>query len=263
MALNKFGIKEVADVRFYEVGKIKVDPETGNVQNAEGGNTLPEPTLELDTLKVSTIEFTAEQSEARGGKGNAPLIIWDYGREVNVTLEDALLSMKAMQLMFGDDGIGSIEINANKFPGTYAVVGKTFARNYDDGKDHLFTFYIPKAKIQSENTLTMEAEGDPTVFNMSLRVLRGDNGKMMELIANDDPHNASSIWGTETTTVEYVATLNYIGGKRETWYGGDDNTITLPELEEGYKWVKAGTTEALTGDQVLTENTVFEEVSNS
>ena len=29
------------------------------------------------TLKVSTIEQTAEQAEARGGKGNAPLIIWD------------------------------------------------------------------------------------------------------------------------------------------------------------------------------------------
>ena len=85
MALDKFGIKEVADVRFYEVGAIKVDETTGDVKPATG-ETLPEPTLELDTLKVSTIEFTAEQSEARGGKGNAPLIIWDYGREVNVTL---------------------------------------------------------------------------------------------------------------------------------------------------------------------------------
>jgi hypothetical protein len=193
MALDKFGIKEVADVRFYEVGQIKVDAATGDVQPATG-EALPEATLQLDTLKVSTIEFTAEQSEARGGKGNAPLIIWDYGREVNVTLEDALLSMKAMQLMFGDDGAGAIEINANKFPGTYAVVGKTFARNYEDGKDHLFTFYIPKAKIQSENTLTMEADGDPTVFNMSLRVLRGDNGKMMELIACNTPYTANDIW---------------------------------------------------------------------
>ena len=194
MALEKFGIKEVADVRFYEVNQNKVDATTGEVQPA-AGEELPEAALELDTLKVSTIEFTAEQSEARGGKGNAPLIIWDYGREVNVTLEDALLSMKAMQIMFGDDGTGSIEINANKFPGTYAVVGKTFARNYKDGKDHLFTFYIPKAKIQSENTLTMEADGDPTVFNMSLRVLRGDNGKMMELIADtENDYTGTDIW---------------------------------------------------------------------
>ena len=194
--LNKFGIKEVADVRFYEVGDVSVDPSNGSVTVKDNAKYV----LSLDTLKVSTIEFTAEQSEARGGKGNAPLIIWDYGREVNVTLEDALLSMDAMALMFGDsNGDKVIEINANKFPGTYAVVGKTFARNYENGKDHLFTFHIPKAKIQSENTLTMEADGDPTVFNMSLRVLRGDNGKMMELIADESEYTQTgiNIWGDE------------------------------------------------------------------
>lgn len=35
------------------------------------------PVLYLDTLKVSTIEQTAEETEATGGKGNAPLIVWD------------------------------------------------------------------------------------------------------------------------------------------------------------------------------------------
>ena len=201
MALNKFGIKEVADVRFYEVGDVSVNAETGAIEVKEDAQYV----LSLDTLKVSTIEFTAEQSEARGGKGNAPLIIWDYGREVNVTLEDALLSMDALALMFGDDSTKVIEINANKFPGTYAIVGKTFARNYETGKDHLFTFHIPKAKIQSENTLTMEADGDPTVFNMSLRVLRGDNGKMMELIADESEYKQTgiNIWGdTEEKTEE-------------------------------------------------------------
>ena len=60
--LSKYGIKEVADVTFYKT------TETG----APGA-----PVLYLDTLKVSTIEQTAEQAEARGGKGNPPLIIWD------------------------------------------------------------------------------------------------------------------------------------------------------------------------------------------
>lgn len=35
------------------------------------------PVLYLDTLKVSTIEQTAEEAEARGGKGNPPIIVWD------------------------------------------------------------------------------------------------------------------------------------------------------------------------------------------
>lgn len=60
--LDKYGIKEVADVTFYELDN-----------NGKPTN----PVLYLDTLKVSTIEQTAEQAEARGGKGNPPLIIWD------------------------------------------------------------------------------------------------------------------------------------------------------------------------------------------
>lgn len=203
MALDKFGIKEVADVRFYEVGDIKINAETGAVEAGEGKESVPEAQLSLDTLKVSTIEFTAEQAEARGGKGNAPLIIWDYGREVNVTLEDALISMDTLELLFGDtteDGV--IEINANKFPGNYTVIGRTFARDQLTGKDHLFTFHIPNAKIQSENTITMEAEGDPTVFNLSLRVLRGTNGKMMELVADTaNAYSGNDIWA-DTTPVE-------------------------------------------------------------
>ena len=181
-APERFGIKEVADVAFYAL-------------DADGAPT-GSPVLVFDTLKVSNIEFTAEQAEARGGKGNAPLIIWDYGREINVTLEDALLSMETLGLMFEDSKTagsdGTIEISANTFPGTYYVEGKTFARNENDGKDHLLTFTIHKAKIQSEVTLTMEAEGDPTVFGISLRVLRNKDGKMMTLERDDTAFTAGA-----------------------------------------------------------------------
>lgn len=34
----------------------------------------------------------------------------------------------------------------------------------------------------AENTLTLEAEGDPTVFNMTMRVLRPRDGVMMKLV---------------------------------------------------------------------------------
>ena len=178
-----FGIKEVSDVAFYEVGKV-----TG-IDTTSGGITADEtisPLFVLDTLKVSNIENTAEQTEAKGGKGNAPLIIWDYGREVNLTLQDAVLSMESLALMFENsatstDTSDGITISANTFPGVYTVVGKTYARNVSTGKDDLFVWYVPKAKINSEVTLTMEAEGDPTVFDMNLRVLRDSDGSMVKM----------------------------------------------------------------------------------
>ena len=85
--LDRYGIKEVADVTFYEI-------------NQDG--TPGKPVLYLDTLKVSTIEQTAEQVDARGGKGNPKLITWDYGKEITLNIEDALYSPKSMSIMLGD-----------------------------------------------------------------------------------------------------------------------------------------------------------------
>ena len=274
--LDRYGIKEVADVTFYEID-----------ENGDKGK----PVLYLDTLKVSTIEQTAETADARGGKGNPKLITWDYGKEISVAIEDALFSSKSMAIMFGNgevatepagkiertvmvriagdaqgavttdyfvadvptkngaerkkvymkethsggDGVAlgqsqltikkvttedgadvagvtvatwgekmknyigkkifiTYEANATKrtvtvsgdsFPGTYYIVGDTYARSDVTGDDQFFQFIIPKAKVTSENTITLEAEGDPSVFNMNLTVLRPEDGEMMKLVQYD------------------------------------------------------------------------------
>ena len=267
---EQYGIKEVADVTFYE-------------RDTAGHE---KPVLYIDTAKVSTIEKTASTAEARGGKGNPALISWDFGLEINVTLEDALFSPQSMAIMQGsgkviegtttnpvyidvtnevfdfpesattaasrtsitlkhefkdnsiyiyeidengrwisgqqlrgwekdststnvinkgasgtdintqrvaifyktpvDGQVGDaskIEINSDTFPGTYRVVGDTYARNRATGKDEFFQFIIHRAKVSPENTITLSAEGDPSTFNMSLKVLRniGDTG-MIDLV---------------------------------------------------------------------------------
>ena len=55
----------------------------------------------FDTLKVSTVEQTAEQTSARGGLGNPELITWDYGKEITINLEDALFTPASQSLMWG------------------------------------------------------------------------------------------------------------------------------------------------------------------
>ena len=252
---DRYGIKEVADVTFYKI-------------NADGSKGAP--VLFLDTLKVSTVEQTASSADARGGKGNPKLVSWDFGKEINVTLTDALFSPASMAIMFGDkDGVSIgnteekitkvalarvlktkadttveidskegrkvvkvladggeayntgitkvtsiddeditaaefksltagdkvfvhyevtptskkvIDINADTFPGTYYITGDTFCRSDVTGEDDFFQFIIPKAKMSSENTITLEAEGDPSVFNLNLTVLRPESGPMMQLV---------------------------------------------------------------------------------
>ena len=58
----------------------------------------------------------------------------------------------------------------------------TYARSELSGEDEFFQFIILRAKVTSENTITLEAEGDPSVFNLNLRVLRGNDGQMMKLV---------------------------------------------------------------------------------
>ena len=254
---DRYGIKEVADVTFYKI-------------NSDGSKGAP--VLFLDTLKVSTVEQTASSADARGGKGNPKLVSWDFGKEINVTLTDALFSPASMAIMFGDkDGVSIgnteekitkvamarisetkadttveidakegrktvkvladggttynttagivkvtdakgvnitaetfadqavgdkvfvhyevalqskkvIDINADTFPGTYYITGDTFCRSDVTGEDDFFQFIIPKAKMSSENTITLEAEGDPSVFNLNLTVLRPESGPMMQLV---------------------------------------------------------------------------------
>ena len=274
--LQRYGIKEVADVTFY---KIKKD------------GTVGEPVLVLDSLKVTSIEQTAESTEARGGKGNAKLIVWDFGKEITVTIEDALFSPKSLSIMMADgivDSIGSdetellkrtvrksarvvanttgstkpeikidgktideteitdikwykaeagktelvavdtttstpfetgevyiatwnhpvhsksiITIHPDSFPGTYYVTGDTMVRSERTGDDEYFQFVIPKAKMQAEQTISMEAEGDPSTFNMTLQVLRPESGEMMQFIKYEfaaDYDTDPSTEGSQTDT---------------------------------------------------------------
>lgn len=168
-----YGLKEVADVDLYPVGTKITIKKDGTVE-AEATASYS-----FDTLKVTNIEATSEEVSARGGKGNPELISWSYGKEVNFTMEDALLSMETLDLMFGakeaaTGDAATLTIDANTFPEPYLIVGKTVMRAYSDGKDHPFYFVMPKAQIQVGGTLTMEAEGDPSTFEMAVKALSSD-----------------------------------------------------------------------------------------
>ena len=294
MAVNifdKYGIKEVANVYFEALE-----------DDTKAGVYKGDIVLYLDSLKVSTIETTAENVAAQGGWGNPRLVQWDYGKEINLTLEDALISLESLRFMLGgaihragtgaeaiyvhhteevvayadttdptkilvalpkdhlsgksmtpaaiaghpirlinmsnglrtqittgtmsangtelkfknpaagvseatapaagdhirifweekiENDTGSetaveVTISPDTFPGTYKVIGDTFMRSEKTGKDEMFQFIIGKAKVTSDVTITLEAEGDPSTFEMTLNVLRDTNDRgeteMMKLV---------------------------------------------------------------------------------
>ena len=60
-------------------------------------------------------------------------------------------------------------------------MGETYIRNQKTGKDQRMQFIIYKANVSSDTSITLEAEGDPTTFSMSVDVLVPPNDLMMEL----------------------------------------------------------------------------------
>lgn len=100
---------------------------------------------------------------------------------------------------YGDNSLGKkIEISADKFPGTYRIIGETFIRNKDTEEDQRFQFVIPEAKMSaSDASITLEAEGDPTVFSFTMDVLRPESGVMMELIQFDTVENEEQNDGSD------------------------------------------------------------------
>ena len=179
-----YGLKEVADVYFFPVG---TTIEISSSYNSElyGGyiSASTDPNFIFDTLKVSNIEVASEDTSATGGKGNPELISWSYGKEITFTMTDAVFSMATLDLLFGanatvdDDTTTSITIDSDSFPCNYLIVGLTYMRSQADGKDYPFVFKIPNAKVNVNGTLTMEADGDPTTFELSIKALKAAGSK--------------------------------------------------------------------------------------
>ena len=266
-ANTKFGAKEVMDVTLYDMSTNK-------------------PIICFDTLKTSSISVTSEKVYARGGKGNPKLITWEINKEATLTIEDALITPKSMELISGmataigkktvyvrqdnewdtsgdipidkgdlypltcseegvinlaftpketaenikiylkeDDcgtqipmeeanlsektltlGATGIEkakgkkviayytretsdtaqtfvITADKFAGTYKLVGDTVIRNAETGLDEPFQIIIPNLKWTSNLELGFSADGDPSSTSFECEIMReSGSSTMIEMI---------------------------------------------------------------------------------
>lgn len=279
------------------VGSIKVRKTKKNVLHYV-------PVLFLDTLKVSTLEQAAESTDATGGRGNAKLITWDYGKEITLSIEDALYTPASMAAIWGgehgdlkngvkdthmidrmekitakrsfivpagnsegtptegnvsaqavyydpktmepfqdgtpiaegeviykftrsvaydNNSIGNtIEISADGFPGTYRVVGETMVRDKATGEDQRFQFIIPEAKMSASDTsITLEADGDPVVFDFTMNVLRPENGIMMKFVQFDVVDNEEENDGS--TMVKDTENLNLLDDAEMYKVSGGEN----------------------------------------
>lgn len=74
-----------------------------------------------------------------------------------------------------------ILVDAKHYPGYFRLVGETYSRGREDGVDERLQFEIPLCKMAANTTLQLEAEGEPTVYDFSLKVMKPKRGPMMKL----------------------------------------------------------------------------------
>ena len=74
-----------------------------------------------------------------------------------------------------------IFVEQGTFPGMYKIVAETYIRSRDTGEDQRVQISLPLCKIKSDQTLTLQADGDPTTFNLDVEVATPQNGVPMEI----------------------------------------------------------------------------------
>ena len=205
--LDKYAIKEVADVMFYEL-------------DSKGAPSAP--VLYLDTLKVSTIEQSAEVVDATGGKGNVKLISWDTNKEVTATFEDALFSVKSLAIMFGGevtDNGGNQEVLKTL---TRDKIKSSKIQAADDAWEFTLsgtTFLIDKTqatyfKYNGSNIVPAVASGDFDFVSFDLLDAVNADGTTTGLAGLEIKIDASTFGGTYYITGDTYA-RDYQSGKDE------------------------------------------------
>jgi hypothetical protein len=76
------------------------------------------------------------------------------------------------------NGIQQMILSATDFPPTVRMVGETIVLDADKGEKVAFQIEIPKLKLDANFTFTLDAEGDPSVFDFS-GVALSHNGQIL------------------------------------------------------------------------------------
>lgn len=121
----------------------------------------------IDTLKIANITQEGPTKTITGGQYANPLI--KYGKTATMEMQDALGRAATLKRFFGcsyDEKNGILSVT-DKFPGAFAIEGQTFFIDQETGDKVTVYIFIPQFTPDAILTLTQDAEGDATVFDLN------------------------------------------------------------------------------------------------
>ena len=225
-----FGVVTVMDATLYKLapGKSYVGKGACKHNNASGGALVPSDFvcsgLYLDTLKIANLTQEGPTKTITGGQYANPII--KYGKTMTCEMQDALGRAATMVEFFGCDY--DAENNrlsvTDKFPGGFCLEGKTFFIDQKTGEKRWVYIFIPQFIPDAILSLTQDAEGDATVFDL--------NGSVAVTSIADSSGAASRDVFYEIRKTSWFEGMNAIadGTTNTNWH--DDEATALDGAKE-------------------------------
>lgn len=146
-------------------------------------NTIPSPADEDDTVTGATRILIVKPDGTKN--------LWpETGMEDDVDSIEAIVAFAApvgskYTLWYPStqtvgENVKEMVLKATDFPPTVRMIGETIVLDAATGKKIAFQVEIPKLKLDASFTLTMDAEGDPSVFDFS-GVALSHNGELLKV----------------------------------------------------------------------------------
>ena len=171
--MNGFGVVTVMNACIYKLkeGKSYVGRSACSHATNVSGALTPDDFyctgLYLDTLKIANFTQEGPTKTITGGQYANPLI--KYGKTMTCEMQDALGRAATLVEFFGceyDKTSNRLSVT-DKFPGAFAIEGDTFFIDQKTGDKVDVHIFIPQFLPEAILTLTQDAEGDATVFDLN------------------------------------------------------------------------------------------------
>ena len=202
--MKGFGVVTVMNACIYKLKDGKSYVGRSACQHGDGNNGAFKPSdfecsgLYLDTLKIANLTQEGPTKTITGGQYANPLI--KYGKTMTCEMQDALGRAAVLREFFGcdyDEEKKRLYVS-DKFPGAFAIEGDTFFIDQKTGEQVPVHILIPQFLPEAILSLTQDAEGDATVFDL--------NGAVnMTKIVDED--------GSDERTIFYEI-------REESWFKG-------------------------------------------
>ena len=257
---NRLKVHTTFDLPILDGGKVKIDLETAGLDNDIYVNSLEMADVYgtvLDNAGSGVVYCSATDIDGQKNSHYASTEgtldgVYEVTKDYPVTItfdEQAAkyvgntMRVDCYAIKPATDGY-QLEIDAAHFAGNFYIEASTLFREQSTGEDMPAQFIIPNGKIQSNFTLSMSADGDPSTFTFTIDAFPAYNKfnkrkKVQAVIQvigeeNIQPESEEE-QGEGSVNPNFTAVVP--GYDSTTWpdnHFGDDTVNTFDKLGRGY-----------------------------